>query len=189
MTEAITRLDFSVLYWIQDHLRCGSLDFLMPKITFLGNAGLIWLFTAAVLILIPKYRRAGIFLLAGLAAGVLVGNVAMKHLFARPRPCWLDSSVQMLISIPTDFSFPSGHTLASVTSATILTCTDRRFGLVAIPLAALIAFSRLYLFVHFPTDVLASVILGIVIGWAASRCSTIRDWRSRLRKFRRSSAP
>ncbi|HBF14539.1 MAG TPA: phosphatase PAP2 family protein, partial [Clostridiales bacterium] len=95
MTEAITRLDFSVLYWIQDHLRCGFLDFLMPKITFLGNAGLIWLLAAAILILTPKYRRVGIFLLAGLAAGVLVGNVAMKHLFARPRPCWLDPSIRL----------------------------------------------------------------------------------------------
>ncbi len=169
MTEAITRLDFSVLYWIQDHLRCGFLDFLMPKITFLGNAGLIWLLAAAILILTPKYRRVGIFLLAGLAAGVLVGNVAMKHLFARPRPCWLDPSIRLLVSVPTDFSFPSGHTLASVTSATILTRADRRFGAVAIPLAALIAFSRLYLFVHFPTDVLASVVLGVLIGGILSR--------------------
>lgn len=188
MSEAITRFDFSILYWIQDRLRCGFLDFLMPKITFLGNAGLIWLLAAAVLILTRKYRRTGIFLLVGLAAGVLVGNVAMKHLFARPRPCWIDESVRLLVSVPKDFSFPSGHTLSSVISATVLTRADRRFGFVAVPLAALIALSRLYLFVHFPTDVLTSVILGIVIGWAASRCSTIRDWRSRLRKFRRSSA-
>ena len=74
---------------------------------------------------------------------MLVGNVCLKNLIARPRPCWLDSSVRLLIADPTDYSFPSGHTLSSVIGATILTKTDRRFGYAAIPLAALIAFSRL----------------------------------------------
>lgn len=164
MLDWITRLDFSVLYAIRDAMRCAFLDAIMPKITFLGNAGLIWLLSAGILLFIPKYRRAGILLLAGLAVGVLVGNVAMKNLFARPRPCWVDTTVQLLISVPKDYSFPSGHTLSSVIAATVLTGADRRFALVAVPLAALIAFSRLYLFVHFPTDVLASIILGVAIG-------------------------
>lgn len=170
MTEWITQLDFRILYWIQNHLRCGFLDFLMPKISFLGNAGLIWLLSAGILILLPKYRRKGILLLAGLAVGVLVGNIIMKPLFARPRPCWIDTAVRMLVSVPKDYAFPSGHTLSSVIAAVILTATDRRFGIIAIPLAILIAFSRLYLFVHFPTDVFASVLLGIAIGLAALRC-------------------
>lgn len=108
-------------------------------------------------------------LLAGLAVGVLVGNVCLKNLIARPRPCWLDDSVMMLISSPTDYSFPSGHTLSSVIGATVLTKTDRRFGWAAIPLAAVIVFSRLYLFVHFPSDILAGAILGVIIGEAVYR--------------------
>ena len=96
--------------------------------------------------------------------GDLVGNVFLKHLIARPRPCWLDQSVPLLIAVPNDYSFPSGHTLASVIGATILTAADRRFGLIAIPLAILIAFSRLYLYVHFPSDILGAVILGLGIG-------------------------
>ena len=108
-------------------------------------------------------------LLAGLAVGVLVGNVCLKNLIARPRPCWLDDSVMMLISSPADYSFPSGHTLSSVIGATVLTKTDRRFGWAAIPLAAVIAFSRLYLFVHFPSDILAGAILGVIIGEAVYR--------------------
>ena len=111
-----------------------------------------------------KYRRQGLLLLGGLAVGVLVGNVCLKNLIARPRPCWLDSSVRLLIADPTDYSFPSGHTLSSVIGATILTRTDRRFGYAAIPLTALIAFSRLYLYVHFPSDVLAAAVLGVMIG-------------------------
>lgn len=108
-------------------------------------------------------------LLAGLAVGVLVGNVCLKNLIARPRPCWLDDSVMMLISSTTDYSFPSGHTLSSVIGATVLTKTDRRFGWAAIPLAAVIAFSRLYLFVHFPSDILAGAILGVIIVEAVYR--------------------
>lgn len=164
--EWITQLDFRILYEIQDHLRCEFLDFLMPKITFLGDAGWIWLLSAGILLLIPvlRYRRTGILLLMGLAVGVLIGNIVMKPLFARMRPCWIDPTVKLLVSIPKDDSFPSGHTLSSVIAATVLTAADYRIGMAAIPLAALIAFSRLYLFVHFPTDVLASILFGIVIG-------------------------
>lgn len=111
-----------------------------------------------------KYRRQGALVLVGLLAGLLVGNVALKHLVARSRPCWLDPSVQLLIATPTDYSFPSGHTLSSTIAATILTKTDRRFGYVAIPLAVLIALSRLYLYVHFPSDVFAAALLGLLIG-------------------------
>ena len=88
----------------------------------------------------------------------------MKPLFARERPCWIDTTVQLLVSVPKDYSFPSGHTLSSVIAATVWTAADRRFGAVAIPVAVLIALSRLYLFVHLPSDVLAAAILGIVIG-------------------------
>ena len=125
-----------------------------------------------------KYRRQGVILLVGLAAGVLVGNVCLKNLIARPRPCWRDDSVFMLISVPTDYSFPSGHTLASAIGATVLTKTDRRFGWAAIPVALIIAFSRLYLFVHFPSDILAGAVLGVIIGEAAYRLGMRRSPRT-----------
>ena len=145
------------------------MDFLMPKITLLGNGGVIWILAVVILLCTKKYRRQGVLVLAELVVGVLVGNVCLKHLIARPRPCWLDSSVQLLIANPTDYSFPSGHALSSVIRATVLTKTNRCFGYAAIPLAALIAFSRLYLYVHFPSDVLAAAVLGIVIGELAFR--------------------
>ena len=112
---------------------------------------------------------AVILLLLGLLCGALVGNVVLKNLVARPRPCWLDESVQLLIATPKDFSFPSGHTLSSTIGATILTRADHRFGYAAIPLAVLLAFSRLYLYVHFPSDVFAGAVLGLVIGELVSR--------------------
>lgn len=159
-------LDQTILYWIQDNLSCGLLDLLMPKLTLLGSGGAIWLLAAGGMLCTKKYRRQGVILLAGLAVGVLVGNVCLKNLIARPRPCWLDNSVKLLVSSPTDYSFPSGHTLASTIGATVLTKTDRRFGWAAIPIAAIIAFSRLYLFVHFPSDILAGAVLGVAIGEA-----------------------
>lgn len=127
-------LDWSILYWIQSHTVCDLFDLLMPKLTLLGSGGAVWLLAAGGLLCTKKYRRQGVILLAGLAVGVLVGNMCLKNLIARSRPCWLDDSVFMLISMPTDYSFPSGHTLASAIGATVLTKTNRRFGWVAIPL-------------------------------------------------------
>ena len=157
-------LDWKILHGIRAFLTCPLLDTLMPKITMLGNSGAVWILAAGRLLCTKKYRKYGLLLLAGLSMGVLVGNVFLKYLIARPRPCWLDQSVPLLIAVPHDYSFPSGHTLASVIGATILTAADRRFGIVAIPLAILIAFSRLYLYVHFPSDILGATVLGLGIG-------------------------
>lgn len=158
--------DWTILHWIQNTLVCPALDFLMPKITSLGNGGVVWILATGMLLVTKKYRKYGALLLAGLAFGVLIGNVTLKPLIARPRPYWVDESVRLLIANPTDYSFPSGHTLSSVIGATILTKADRRFGVAAIPLAALIAFSRLYLYVHYPTDIIGAAVLGVAIGFA-----------------------
>lgn len=166
--------DQTLLYWIHDNLSCGLLDLLMPKLTMLGDGGAVWLLAAGGMLCTKKYRRQGLILLAALAAGVLVGNVCLKNLIARPRPCWLDNSVRLLVSSPTDYSFPSGHTLSSAIGAAVLTKTDRRLGWAAIPIAAVIAFSRLYLFVHYPSDILAGALLGAAIGLAAYRIGTRR---------------
>lgn len=162
-------LDWTILHSIQTYLTCPVLDFLMPRITALGNVGIIWLLAAGGMLCTKKYRRYGVMLIAGLAAAYLLGNVFLKNLFARPRPCWQDPSVSLLIAYPQDYSFPSGHTMASAIGATVLTIANRRFGYAAIPLAVLIAFSRLYLYVHFPSDILAGALVGIAIGLLVCR--------------------
>ena len=166
MFSWMQNIDWAILHGIRNTLQCNVLDFIMPKITALGNGGVIWLAAAAAMLVSKKYRKYGITLLGALLTGVLVGNVALKHLVARSRPCWLEV-VPLLIANPADYSFPSGHTLSSVIGAAVLTKANHKFGFAAIPLAALIAFSRLYLYVHFPSDVLASVAIGVVIGLAA----------------------
>jgi undecaprenyl-diphosphatase len=164
MLELLQNLDWTILHWIQNTFSCGFLDFIMPKLTVIGNHGEIWIIITIILLCTKKYRKFGILLAVGLILCLLIGNIILKPLVARPRPCWLDPNVTLLIPNPSDFSFPSGHTLSSVVSATILTLTNRKFGFWAIPLAILLAFSRLYLYVHFPSDILAAAILGIIIG-------------------------
>lgn len=163
MLQWIQNLDWRLLDGLRGLLSCSLLDALMPLITHLGDAGAIWILCGMALLASKKYRKNGLWLLCGLAIGVLIGNVALKNWVARPRPCWLDPNVPLLIDLPKDYSFPSGHTLASVIAAAALTRANRKFGWIAMPLAALIALSRLYLFVHFPSDVLASVALGLAI--------------------------
>lgn len=164
MTEWLNKIDFSVLYRIQQTLRCDFLDFFFRIFTHLGDFGAIWIVTAAVLLFCRRTRRTGIRLFVGLLAGFLVGNLLIKNLVARPRPCWLDPTVSLLIPVPADFSFPSGHALSSAAAATVLSGSGWRAACLSVPVALLIAFSRLYLFVHFPSDVLAGIVIGFLIG-------------------------
>ena len=131
----------------------------MPKITVLGDVGAIWLLAGLLLSISKKYRKYGLALIIGLALSFLVSNVCLKPIIARPRPCWTEDA-NLLINNPSDYSFPSGHTLASVIGAFVITAANRKFCFFAIPIAVLISFSRLYLYVHFPSDVLASIIIG-----------------------------
>ena len=146
-------------------LHTPFVDSLMSFITFLGDRGWFWILLGAALFVIPKTRILGGCILASLAAGFLVGNVILKNLVARDRPCWLDPAIPLLVRIPRDYSFPSGHSLASFEGAVCIFLFNRKWGVPALMLAVLIAFSRLYLFVHFPTDVLFGAMLGTVIAW------------------------
>lgn len=173
MMEFITSCDWAILHWIQKTLTSPVLDYLMPRITWLGNGGMIWILIGVFLMITKRYRRCGIILLIGLAVGGIIGNLFLKNMIARQRPSWIDQSVLLLISNPTDYSFPSGHTLSSVIAATILTLSNKKIGFVAIPLAALIACSRLYLYVHFPSDILGGIVLGVFIGVVTFFCCRI----------------
>ena len=166
--------DLPVLDWIAEHLWNPVLDCLMPAITALGDAGIFWICLAIILMLIPNHRNTGFRMIAALLMGLVVCNLIMKPLFARPRPYdyqleHFGTVVPLLIDVQHDFSFPSGHTIASFEAATVLALRSKKWGIPALILAGLIAFSRLYLYVHYPTDVLCSVLLGVVIGTIACR--------------------
>lgn len=172
--SVMTDIDFAVLDYIHEHLSCGFLDLIMPKITFLGNAGLIWIIASGAMLISRKYRRNGAELAVSLVGCVVIGNLLLKNLIARSRPCWINETVDMLIAVPNDYSFPSGHTMSSFAAAAVIMHKDKKQGIAAYILASLIAFSRLYLYVHFPTDVVAGAVIGIFIGNAVCRISDKR---------------
>lgn len=150
------------LLWLQT-LHTGWLDALMVFFTRLGDYGTVWVSVGILLLFFPKYRRTGLLLLIALAAGYLLGDVVLKNLVERLRPFVTFPGTELLIPAPGSFSFPSGHTVSSFTAATVVFLTDRRFGTAAYCLAAVIAFSRMYLFVHYPTDVLAGLVFGVSV--------------------------
>lgn len=153
------------------------LDVVMPMITTLGNSGIIWIIIAILMICTKRYRRSGWLLTTALIFSLLVGNLTLKPLIARVRPFDINTLVTLLIAAPTDYSFPSGHSMASFAAATILMYTDRRLGWPALILAVLIAFSRLYLYVHYPSDVLLGTIIGIILALLA--ISLFNWWEAR----------
>ena len=162
--------DLPILDWIQEHLQCTFLDKTMPIITLFGDGGVFWILVAVALLFFAKYRKTGFSMGMALVLGVLICNVFLKPQVARIRPYDFQlqefgKQIPLLIKAQSDFSFPSGHTIASFEACTVLMLHDKRLGIPATILAILIAFSRLYLYVHYPTDVLVSLVLGILFGF------------------------
>lgn len=155
-------MDFQILYLI-NNIHNNILDKIMITLTNLGDAGIIWIIISIILLFIKKTRKCGILMLISMILGLIIGNGILKNLIQRQRPCWIDTNILLLIPNPTDFSFPSGHTLASFEASIMILLHSKKWGIPAIILSILIAFSRMYLFVHFPTDILGGAILGTTI--------------------------
>ena len=154
--------EFSFLYFLQS-LHNPVLDKIMVIITSLGNEGLLWIGIAVVMVFFKKYRKCAISMGISLLLMELVGNVILKDLIMRERPCWIDPSIELLVKAPSSFSFPSGHTFAGFAASVTIFLNHKREGIAAIAVASLITFSRMYLFVHFPTDILGGIVLGIAV--------------------------
>jgi len=172
--NVISEWDISVLDWIAEHMRCAFLDGFLSTITHLAEAGWFWIAIAVVMLCFRKTRKYGWYVGIALVIGLLVCNVTLKPLIGRIRPWdYLANfhperpELNLLVEKLHDFSFPSGHTIASFEAATALMFWKKRAGIPALVLAAIIAFSRLYLYVHYPTDVLTSIVLGIAIAFLA----------------------
>lgn len=141
------------------------LDKILAFITSLGNVGIIWIVLAVVLLILPKTRKTGIIVAAALLMDLVLCNLILKNLVARMRPYDVNTAIAILIKKPLDFSFPSGHTAASFAAMTALFLAKmKKAWIAALILAVLIAFSRLYFYVHYPTDVLGGAVVGILSG-------------------------
>ena len=160
--QAFSNFEGGFLLFIQEHLRTPVLDGIMRFITHLGDVGAIWIAFTLLLLFIPRTRKAGIVCAAALIVNLLLTNIALKNIIQRIRPYDVMDSLKILVKAEHDFSFPSGHTAASFAGAWAMRRTlPKKCWIPAIILAALISLSRLYVGVHYPTDVIAGVIVGI----------------------------
>lgn len=167
--NVLNALEVGILHRLNDIISCDFLDLVMPIVTHLGDAGFIWIVLALILICFKKTRKAGMSMGIALVLGLIIGNLTLKPLVARVRPYDFDTSIMLLIPKESDLSFPSGHTLASFEGAFALFLRHRRAGIFAIVLAFMIAFSRLYLMVHYPSDVICGMVLGVILAYVATK--------------------
>lgn len=159
--EIIQTIDFHVLDFIQNTLKCVFLDYVMAFFSYIGEAGGIWIIASVIMMCFRKTRATGVMVLCAVFVGFLIGEIGLKNLIARERPFVVNPSVTPFIKAPDSYSFPSGHSCSSFAAATVMLLRDKRFGIPAIAVAVLIAFSRLYNYVHFPSDVLCGILLGV----------------------------
>ena len=168
MIKTIYEFDFGVNDWIASHLTADWLDPIMRVITMLGDGGIFWIALAVLFLCFKKTRRFGAAMAISLIISTIITNLTLKPIFNRPRPYELRTIEGLDTSLlPGDASFPSGHTTVSFSGAFALFWQNKKLGAPALALATLIAFSRLYFYLHHPTDILG----GIAVGLAASLLS------------------
>lgn len=158
----IQNLDNAILLYIHNNMHSPILDKVMVGITSLGNGGMVWIIIAAILLLNKKYRKIGVMVIVALLLTTILGEGILKHIVGRLRPSNEILNSSGLISKPLSYSFPSGHTASAFAAAGILAKYFKKYSALIFTLAVLIAFSRLYLYVHYPTDVLAGLFLGLI---------------------------
>lgn len=171
MPDGLLALDGGVLLWMQEHLRGPVQDAVLGFYTTLGNAGLLFIALALLMLCWKSTRKAGFTALLALAVGAICTNLILKNLVCRPRP-WLDvAGLLPLVTENDPNSFPSGHTTAAFAFACALWRTAPKAWMkwTALAAAVLMGFSRLYVGVHYPTDVLTGVLIGLLAGWLAKR--------------------
>jgi undecaprenyl-diphosphatase len=164
MLQFIYKIDQTILFFIQENLHFEILDKLMIAVTFLTDGGLIWIALAIALVIIKKTRKIGVALIAALIISSIMGEIVLKNIIQRPRPYEDFPNIKLLINESSKFSFPSGHTTVSFAAAFVLNRSNKKFSFLFYGFAVIVGFSRIYLFMHYPTDVMAGIILGLFCG-------------------------
>lgn len=160
--KEINKFDNYILCFIKKHVHNKYLDILMPIITSMGNVGLIWIIIASIILLGNTHKLIGYITIFTLIIGTILGEGIIKNIVRRVRPCNKHNNVSLLISRPLSYSFPSGHALSSFAASEMLSISYPQYRCIFMLIAFLIALSRMYLYVHYPTDIIAGIILGIL---------------------------
>ena len=160
--DAIFNFDSSILLWIQDNVRADFATPVVKIITHLGDKGIFWILLTLALLVFRKTRRLGVLCGVSMVIGLLVTNLILKNWVARVRPYELIGELKLIIGRADDWSFPSGHTTNSLACAWVLfRRAPKKWGVPALVLAILIALSRLYVGIHYPTDILGGAAIGL----------------------------
>lgn len=158
-----------IVYFIQEHLRFDFLTPIMQFITTLGNGGMIAIAACVLLLIFKKTRIIGLTASLSLAIEYILTNLFLKVVIARTRPFVVNDAIEVITKLPGDFSFPSGHSGACFAVASVMCMLmPKKYGIPAIIIATLIALSRLYVGVHYPTDVLGGILIGCLTGFMAN---------------------
>ncbi len=174
-------MELSFLYSIPRTELLDTIFLAIAKIS--GSYGQLWVFVGLALLISKKTRTAGITVLISWSFVSIFGHFILKNLVNRPRPCDIDTAFALLVERPAGSSFPSTHSGQAFAAATAIFARHKKVGIAALVAAALIAFSRMYMFLHFPTDVLCGVVFGILVGIAVNRiCDIVIKRRSDRRK-------
>lgn len=161
-------VDLEILLFIQEHIRCAVLTPFMRFFSLIGEVGAIWVIIGLILCLYPRTRMGGFYMLLSLVLGFMLNNIIIKNVFQRPRPYVTHPEIISLMGEVSEWSFPSGHTCSSFACATALAISFGKKGALAYILAVLIAFSRLYIGVHYPSDILGGMIVGAMSAFGVS---------------------
>lgn len=161
------QIDITIIEWVQETLVADWLTPVMKVITYFGEFGLGWILIALGLVCFKKTRKAGLTMGLAMLMGYLLGEVFLKNVIQRPRPFTLWPEMELLIHAPSGYSCPSGHTTSSFAAATAVLCYNKKWGAAALGFAVLVGFSRMYFTVHYLTDVLFGIALGVACGLIA----------------------
>ncbi len=182
VSQAILNFDSTILLWIQETLRNPVTNAIFKTITHMGDGGVLWICFSLFLCIFKKTRKAGIFALGALLLSVLVNNAFLKNVVGRIRPYEVIAGLECLVKHAKDASFPSGHTGSSIAAATVyLRTLPKKISIPAAVLAVLIALSRLFVGIHYPTDVIAGAITGAALGILACVIGEfiIKKWKEK----------
>lgn len=163
MIRFFRAIDNKGLKYISEKCKNRTFDKIMPIITVMGNLGVVWIVISILMLLKVEDRIIGIAVILSLMLTTIIGEGIIKHIVKRSRP-FQHNEEKLLVNKPITYSFPSGHTASSFSALVVFLQMNGKLGLIMSPIATLIAFSRIYLKVHYPTDVICGMILGITCG-------------------------
>lgn len=161
MIERIVDLDIEILEYVQTLSGNPVVDGFMVFMSKIGDNGIVWIMLSMILITSKKHRKAGIMALSALVLSTLFGELLLKHLIGRQRPFEDHEMFKALIETSSVYSFPSGHATSSFAVAGTVAWIFRKYSPLLLGAAALVSLSRVYLFVHYPSDIVAGMILGL----------------------------